>query len=31
MTKPREQAVQFEVPALIEADGMKVPAGTMLE
>ena len=23
----REQAVQFEVPALIEADGMKVPAG----
>jgi hypothetical protein len=27
MKKPREQAVQFEVPALIEADGMKVPAG----
>ena len=24
----REQAVQFEVPAPIEADGTKVPAGT---
>jgi hypothetical protein len=28
MTKPRDQAVRFEVPAPIEADGTKVPAGT---
>jgi hypothetical protein len=28
MTTAREQAVRFEVPAPIDADGTKVPAGT---
>ena len=28
MTNSRDQAVRFEVPALIEVDGTKVPAGT---